>query len=70
MIEPEIAFADLEDVMKLASDMIKFVLRYVMENCPVNGIGRHRPDPEHGAVGIAPGPQVLDGAQVFQGPPI
>ena len=34
MIEPEIAFADLEDVMKLASDMIKFVLRYVMENCP------------------------------------
>ena len=34
MIEPEIAFADLEDDMKLASDMIKFVLRYVMEHCP------------------------------------
>ena len=34
MIEPEVAFADLEDIMKLASDMIKFVLRYVMENCP------------------------------------
>ncbi len=34
MIEPEIAFADLEDDMKLAADMIKFVLRYVMENCP------------------------------------
>ena len=34
MIEPEIAFADLADDMKLASDMIKFVLRYVMENCP------------------------------------
>jgi asparaginyl-tRNA synthetase len=34
MIEPEIAFADLEDDMKLASDMIKFVLRYVMDNCP------------------------------------
>ena len=34
MIEPEIAFADLEDDMCLASDMIKFVLRYVMEHCP------------------------------------
>ena len=34
MIEPEIAFADLADDMKLASDMIKFVLRYEMENCP------------------------------------
>ncbi len=34
MIEPEIAFADLEDDMQLASDMIKFVLKYVMENCP------------------------------------
>ena len=34
MIEPEIAFADLEDDMRLASDMIKYVLRYVMENCP------------------------------------
>ncbi len=34
MIEPEIAFADLEDDMRLASDMIKFVLRYVMEHCP------------------------------------
>ena len=34
MIEPEIAFADLEDDMQLASDMIKFVLKYVMDNCP------------------------------------
>ena len=34
MIEPEIAFADLEDNMQLAWDMIKFVLSYVMENCP------------------------------------
>lgn len=34
MIEPEIAFADLEDDMKLASDMIKYVLSYVMEQCP------------------------------------
>jgi len=35
MIEPEIAFADLKDDMKLAGDMIKFVLKYVMENCPL-----------------------------------
>jgi asparaginyl-tRNA synthetase len=34
MIEPEIAFADLEDDMKLAQAMIKFVIRYVMETCP------------------------------------
>lgn len=34
MIEPEIAFADLSDVMDLARDMIKFVLAYVLEECP------------------------------------
>ena len=34
MIEPEIAFADLEDDMALAHDMIKSVLQYVMERCP------------------------------------
>ena len=34
MIEPEIAFADLADDMALAEDMIKYVLRYVMEQCP------------------------------------
>ncbi len=34
MIEPEIAFADLEDNMALAEDMIKYVLRYVLEHCP------------------------------------
>ena len=34
MIEPEIAFADLSDVMDLARDMIKFVLAYVLEHCP------------------------------------
>lgn len=34
MIEPEIAFADLNDVMNLARDMIKFVLSYVLEHCP------------------------------------
>lgn len=34
MIEPEIAFADLQDDMDLARDMIKFVFAYVLENCP------------------------------------
>ena len=32
MIEPEIAFADLEDNMQLAQDMIKYVFSYVLEN--------------------------------------
>ncbi len=34
MIEPEIAFADLNDDMALAEDMLKFVINYVMENAP------------------------------------
>ncbi len=34
MIEPEIAFADLADDMKLAEDMLKFVIRYVLDNAP------------------------------------
>ena len=34
MIEPEIAFADLADDMALAEDMLKFVIRRVMERCP------------------------------------
>lgn len=33
MIEPEIAFADLEDDMDLAEDMVKFCIKYVRENC-------------------------------------
>ena len=33
MIEPEIAFADLQDDMELAESMIKFVINYVLENC-------------------------------------
>ena len=32
MIEPEIAFADLNDDMQLAEDMLKFVINYVLEN--------------------------------------
>lgn len=34
MIEPEMAFADLEDNMDLAEDMLKYVIRYVMEQAP------------------------------------
>ena len=34
MIEPKIAFADLEDNMELAEDMIKYIINYVLENCP------------------------------------
>lgn len=34
MIEPEIAFADLKDDMALAEDMIKYVIREVLEKCP------------------------------------
>lgn len=34
MIEPEIAFADLQDDMDLAKDMIKYVISYVLKNCP------------------------------------
>ncbi|MBE5943337.1 MAG: asparagine--tRNA ligase [Lachnospiraceae bacterium] len=34
MIEPEIAFADLKDDMMLAESMIKYIIRYVLENAP------------------------------------
>jgi asparaginyl-tRNA synthetase len=33
MIEPEIAFADLDDDMDLIEDMVKFCINYVLENC-------------------------------------
>lgn len=35
MIEPEFAFADLNDNMKLAEDMIKYVIKYVMDHAPL-----------------------------------
>ena len=34
MIEPEIAFADLKDDMMLAESMIKYIIKYVLENAP------------------------------------
>ena len=33
MIEPEIAFADLNDDMQLAWDMIKYIIHHVLKNC-------------------------------------
>lgn len=32
MIEPEIAFADLADDMRLAEDMVKYIISYILEN--------------------------------------
>ncbi len=34
MIEPEMAFADLEDNMLLAESMLKYIINYVLENAP------------------------------------
>ncbi len=34
MIEPEIAFADLQDDMELAEDMLKYIITYCLENAP------------------------------------
>ena len=34
MIEPEIAFADLEDDMMLAESMLKYIISYVLEHAP------------------------------------
>ena len=34
MIEPEMAFADLNDAMHLAEAMVKYVISYVLEKAP------------------------------------
>ena len=34
MVEPEIAFADLEDDAQLAEDMLKYIIKYVLDNAP------------------------------------
>ena len=34
MIEPEICFADLKDDMDLAEEMVKYIIKYVLDNCP------------------------------------
>ena len=33
-VEPEVAFAELDDVIELAEDMVKYILRDYMEKCP------------------------------------
>lgn len=33
MIEPEVAFYELEDNMNLAEDFVKYVIKYALENC-------------------------------------
>ncbi|CAB1254935.1 asparagine--tRNA ligase [Clostridium sp. MT-14] len=34
MIEPEMAFAELKDYMDVAEDLVKYVIKYVLENAP------------------------------------
>ena len=34
MIEPEMAFADLQDLMRVEEDMIKYIISYVLEHAP------------------------------------
>ena len=34
MIEPEVAFCDLEGIMDIEEEMLKFVVKYVLDNCP------------------------------------
>lgn len=33
-IEPEVAFAELDDVIEIAEEMVKFVIRELLETCP------------------------------------
>lgn len=33
-IEPEVAFAELDDVIEIAEDMLKFVIRELLDTCP------------------------------------
>ena len=35
MIEPEMAFCDLNDLMDIEEEMLKFVVKYVMDECPL-----------------------------------
>lgn len=34
MVEPELAFADLDDLIRVAEDMMKYITKYVMDNAP------------------------------------
>ena len=35
MIEPEIAFCDMNGIMDIEEDMLKFIIKYVMDRCPL-----------------------------------
>ena len=35
MIEPEVAFCDLNGIMDIEEEMLKFVVKYVMDRCPL-----------------------------------
>ena len=34
MIEPEMCFADIHDDMQIAEEMVKYIIQYVLDNCP------------------------------------
>jgi asparaginyl-tRNA synthetase len=52
MVEPEIAFADLEDVASLASEYIKYLINYALKNCPDEmAFLNHRPRIKGGKLG-------------------
>ena len=35
MIEPEVAFCDLEGIMNIEEEMLKYIVKYVMDRCPL-----------------------------------
>ena len=35
MIEPEVAFCDLEGIMNIEEEMLKYVVKYVLDKCPL-----------------------------------
>ena len=35
MIEPEVAFCDLNGIMEIEEEMLKFIIKYVMDKCPL-----------------------------------
>ena len=35
MIEPEVAFCDLDGIMDIEEEMLKFIVKYVMDKCPL-----------------------------------
>lgn len=32
-IEPEVAFAEIDDIMEIATEMIKYIIKFVLDNC-------------------------------------